>query len=50
VQPIFKLTIAENKLKEAAKSPIMEVAKPIYVVCRVAIIATSPVVMIILNL
>ena len=50
VQPTFKLTNAGIKLKEAAKSPRREVAKSIYVVSRVAIIATSPAVMIMLNL
>ena len=49
VQPTFKLANAGIKLKEAAKSPRREVAKPIYVVSRVAIIA-SPAVMIMLNL
>jgi hypothetical protein len=48
VQPTFKLANAENKLKEAAKSLRREVAKPIYVVSRDAIIVTS--VMIMLNL
>lgn len=50
MQPTFKLANAENKLKEAAKSPRREVAKPIHVVSRVAIVTTSPAVVIMLNL